>query len=253
MGKSVNVDIKTTIYPLEAIYAAAYQFIDRAYVRLEEKPKQVIRVCLDPKEDADPKAFKKIDGEFLNELVHQFVRTKVAESNKKIREYVVTRALLSAQSVQEIPAGFPVPGAPSPEGMLPGPDGIPNLGSDGQPVSGVQQGESPMVDQREDDPSPGANLDRVNRKAAPSDDALADEIQKLLSEIDSGGDAEDPLGITAPWEEQAAEKGKDAKAKGKTKRGKVKKVKAAKGGGKDALADEIKALLESEAGGGKSK
>ncbi len=102
----------------------------------------------------------------------------------------------------------------------------------------------------------------MNRKETPSDDALASEIQKLLSEIDSGGDSEDPLGITAPWEEQAVKKvngGAPAAEDPELAEGvKVAEAKAGTeaeakysadepGKDKDDLADEIKALLEAEA------
>jgi His-Xaa-Ser system protein HxsD len=254
-SKPEFVDVKTTIYPLEAIYSAAYQFINRAYLRLEQKAKDEVRVHLEPKVDKTDAGFKKIGGEFQNELIHQCVRSKVAESNKKIREYIVTRALLSAQASTEIPAGFPVPGAPGPGGMLenaPGPDGAPNLGPDGKPITndGAPPGTydtdnpnavGPMVDQRDDDPMPGANLDRVNKKATPSDDALAGEIQKLLAEIDKGGEGEDPLGIVAPWEEKSGVP--EAKVEAAPEKAAAKE----EDGSSDDLANEIKNLLATEA------
>lgn len=197
MGKSINVDIKTSVYPLEAIYAASYQFIDRAYIRLDEKGKGTIRVILEPKEDAKPAAIKRLAGDFRNELLHHGLRLKVSSANQKIREYVVTRALLSAQQEQPSPDG--AAGTASPEAAVDQPRAVDvgpdeEVGPDGKPRPKAQTVPG------------GIPLEPNQKQQTAEDDALAKEIQKLLAEIDKGSDQEDPLGITAPWEEKDAKK-----------------------------------------------
>ena len=98
----INNTIKTTIdarvYPLEAIYGAAYVFLDRAYLRLDGNPKKEILVILKGKKELTEKQLGKLRDEFLNELLNYGLRYKISESNKKIREYVVGKALFPTMS-----------------------------------------------------------------------------------------------------------------------------------------------------------
>src|SRR3989339_902529 len=75
MENKIKIKLDIGIYPLEAVYAACYMFIDRVYIYLED-----------------------INGEFLNELLHCVYRINIAKNNKKIREYIVEKALFSAIS-----------------------------------------------------------------------------------------------------------------------------------------------------------
>jgi His-Xaa-Ser system protein HxsD len=213
----IQCDVRTTVYPLESIYAACYAFIDRAYIRLDERPKQTIRVILDAKEPLGKDALRRLEGEFRNELLHHALRLKVSVSNQKIREYIVTRALLSAQAAPPPDAaGQPVDQAPlgdqtAPEVRQPGPDGEPVAAPMALPApetGGEADGKEHLVQSPRDEAQPA----QARPQAAPADDALTREIQKLLAEIDKGGEQEDPLGIIAPWEEKAPKSPKDAEA-----------------------------------------
>ena len=215
---AIHLDVRTTVYPLEAIYAACYSFIDRAYVRLDERPKKTIRVFLDSKGPAGKDEMRRLEGDFQNELLHHALRLKVSASNQKIREYVVTRALLSVQPGQEGAPLPPVEDQAPDEPVVrekakrggPGPDGVPvPERADGGAHPAAPEMAGPAASQAQAAPT-------------PEDDALAKEIQKLLAEIDKGGEGEDPLGIVAPWEEsqgKAAAKPPASKPK-KTKKGK---------------------------------
>ncbi|MBI5210528.1 MAG: His-Xaa-Ser system protein HxsD [Elusimicrobia bacterium] len=234
-NQAVRVDVPTGVYSLEAVYAACYGFIDRAYVRLDEGPKDAIRVELAPKNGAQGADLRRLEGEFFNELLHHALRLKVAVANQKIREYVVTRALLSAQAAAPLGPDGQVEGAgagiavnqPGPDGVpaepgseaavsvrQPGPDGVPPEPGSEAAVSVRQPGPDGVP------PEPGSGEDGSTPKPGPdgypvgyeqpgakaknaqeADEDLAREIQKLLAEVEKGADKEDPLGIVAPWEE----------------------------------------------------
>jgi His-Xaa-Ser system protein HxsD len=97
------IEVQSKLYGLEAVYKACYAFLDRVYVKLEGEPEGVIRVLFRPKDPAKVSC-EALAGEFENELLHQALRVKVADSNRKIREYIVTQALMSAQGVNASPA-----------------------------------------------------------------------------------------------------------------------------------------------------
>ncbi|MFA5139924.1 MAG: His-Xaa-Ser system protein HxsD [Elusimicrobiota bacterium] len=213
-----HFDIRTAIYPLEAIYAACYAFIDRAYVRLDERPKKTIRVFLDSKEPPTEGEMRRLEGDFRNELLHHALRLRVSAANQKIREYVVTRALLSVQPSQE---GEPLPAMedePVEEPAAPEPAREDRAPAKKKPAAEPAPEEAhPAAPEMA---GPGAS--QAQAAPTPEDDALAKEIQKLLAEIDKGGEGEDPLGIVAPWEESQGKQGKAARASKpkKTKKGK---------------------------------
>jgi His-Xaa-Ser system protein HxsD len=107
MAKKENkiiISINPKLYSLEAVYGAAYAFLDKAYIYLEEGPKAKIQVILKGKEKLTKKGLQALKGEFLNELLNSSLRDKISKSNRKIREYIVARALVSAsyeESFQE--------------------------------------------------------------------------------------------------------------------------------------------------------
>jgi His-Xaa-Ser system protein HxsD len=60
-----EISLNPKIYPLEALYSAAYVFLDRAYIRFEGDPDKEIKVLIKPKGDEE-----KIADEFMNELIN---------------------------------------------------------------------------------------------------------------------------------------------------------------------------------------
>ncbi|MBI3564070.1 MAG: hypothetical protein HY079_02605, partial [Elusimicrobia bacterium] len=109
-----------------------------------------------------------------NELVHQALRLRVSESNRKIREFVVTKALVSAQPAAATAAAAAEAAAACVECAA------------------------------EAAPAPGAP------EPARIDEALEKEIDRLLAEIEGGDGAGDPLGVAVPWEEKFGAKAKKA-------------------------------------------
>jgi len=99
--KIIEFKINTKIYPLTAIYQAAYLFLDKVYVFLDGDPEKEIAVIFKGKDASFAKAteaedLEKIAGEFHNELLNQLLREKIGDTNAKIREYIVSAALYNA-------------------------------------------------------------------------------------------------------------------------------------------------------------
>ncbi len=167
-----SFEIDERIYPLEAVQNAAYAFTDRAYVRVEPAGTGRLSVVLAFKDSCAPAVRDEVRGEFDNELVHQALRLRVSAANQKIREFIVTKALVSAQ-----------PAAAS--------------------VEAASDAACPECAQAPSAPE-GA--------PAQIDEALEKEIDRLLAEIESGDGAGDPLGVAVPWEEKFGTKAKETDA-----------------------------------------
>jgi His-Xaa-Ser system protein HxsD len=87
----VRVEFDEGLYPRDAIYGAAYVFIDRCYVHLDRVADKRIQVSLKAKKPgADSQAMA---GEFQNELLSQAWRQKIVEDNKQFVETITARAL----------------------------------------------------------------------------------------------------------------------------------------------------------------
>lgn len=97
----IILKINPKIYPLEVVEGAAYTFVDRAYVDIGGNPKKQILVTLTAKENSDRKEFERIAGDFKNELLNYALRRDIAQNNREIREYIISRALFSAVTSAE--------------------------------------------------------------------------------------------------------------------------------------------------------
>lgn len=163
----IAFDLDEKIYPLEAVQNAIYIFTDRAYVRVERPEPERLKVVMTVKAEAAPSVRVALKGEFDNELIHQVLRQRISDSNQKIREFIVTKALISAQPSSLTAAASPSPAA----GDAPCPDCVETDAAGAPPAP-------PQIDA-----------------------ALEKEIDRLLAEIESGDGAADPLGVSVPWEE----------------------------------------------------
>lgn len=101
------------IYPIEAILNCCYSFVDKAYVFLDSDPKtKNIKVALKRKPGSNNKKIGILRGEFMNELLYSLIRQTVSKNNKKIREYIVGRALYSTlptATTLDDPLGIAIP------------------------------------------------------------------------------------------------------------------------------------------------
>ncbi len=168
----VKVDVDTALCPAEAVEAAGFMFEGRAQVRISRRGSGCLAVNLSPTASSGSAA---LEGEFRNELLHQALRLKVSKSSRNIREYIVTKALLSAQQPSILPISPPPQEEPCPECQA-------------SALPGEQGGNDPELEA---------------------------EIEKLLSEIEKGAPGGDPLGVAVPWEEKFGKKGGSGRKKAK--------------------------------------
>ena len=112
--KELNLKIDSSIYPLDAIQAAAYTFSDRVYIRIVRSSGKEVALLL--KQKAGGADLTAVSDEFHNELLHETLRHRVSQANKKIREFIVTKALVSAQVPSALP---PAAESGAPEGECP--------------------------------------------------------------------------------------------------------------------------------------
>lgn len=97
--KKTTFFLNPKLYSLEAIYGAAYVFLDKAYIYLDGSPKSKIKITLKAKKGL--KESKNLKEEFLNELLNFSLRDQVSKNNKKIRERIVGTVLSIASSPLE--------------------------------------------------------------------------------------------------------------------------------------------------------
>jgi len=94
-SEAVVLELDESLYPLDAIYGAAYVFIDRCYVFLDRPKPGRISVRLGPKAGVDAEVAD-LAGEFENELLGQAWRRLLVEENRRVVETVTTQALAGA-------------------------------------------------------------------------------------------------------------------------------------------------------------
>ncbi|MBX3275856.1 MAG: hypothetical protein KF729_36700 [Sandaracinaceae bacterium] len=91
------VDLDASLYPVEALYGAAYVFIDRCYVLLDRPAPQKLRLVLTPKSlDGGEPAVRALVGELANELVSAAYRHQIAQENRARIEAVTMQAIAGA-------------------------------------------------------------------------------------------------------------------------------------------------------------
>lgn len=88
----VELDLDEDLYPKDAIYGAAYVFIDRCYVRLDRTSDRRIQVRLRPKKGAGVDGMA-LAGELQNELLGQAWRRMLADEHRGLIESITTRAI----------------------------------------------------------------------------------------------------------------------------------------------------------------
>ena len=88
---AVELEFDEGLYPKDAVYGAAYIFIDRCWVHLDRAGDNRIKVTLKGKSGAvDSQA---LAGEFQNEILGQAWRRLITEENRQLIESITTRAL----------------------------------------------------------------------------------------------------------------------------------------------------------------
>ncbi|HEY3493392.1 MAG TPA: hypothetical protein VGK73_01850 [Polyangiaceae bacterium] len=91
---SVSLGIDGSVYPLDALYATAFSFIDRFYVLIDRTAADRYQVILSPKNGGlDEAKARTAVGEFAAELLACSWRQQIARENRPLIEAVTMRAL----------------------------------------------------------------------------------------------------------------------------------------------------------------
>jgi His-Xaa-Ser system protein HxsD len=94
---SVTLVVDAEVYPLDALYAAAFVFIDRCYVFLDKPDGARYRVVLSARAEVeDATVLRALVGEFSNELLACAWRQKITEQNRLLIERVTMQAIGTA-------------------------------------------------------------------------------------------------------------------------------------------------------------
>lgn len=97
-NKTLKIILNSKIYSKSTILKSTYKFTDRAYIYIalnDTSDKNEFYIYINPKEDNN---ISTLSGDFMNELLDQELRATVLNETHKIRDVIVTRALLSGQS-----------------------------------------------------------------------------------------------------------------------------------------------------------
>lgn len=89
---AVELEFDEGLYPKDAVYGAAYVFIDRCFVHLDRAGDRRIKVTLRSKKGA-PLDSQACAGEFENELLVQAWRRQILDENRQLVEAITARAL----------------------------------------------------------------------------------------------------------------------------------------------------------------
>jgi His-Xaa-Ser system protein HxsD len=92
---TLTLSLDVGLYPRDVLYAAAYVFLDRAYVLLDRQESRFI-VHLRGKRPLDEPMLQAMAGEFENELLAQALRHQVVDANQRVIEAVVEVAIAGA-------------------------------------------------------------------------------------------------------------------------------------------------------------
>lgn len=91
------VTLDDDLYPLEAVYAAAYVFLDRCYVLLDRPEARKLRVSLASRDGAaDAATLRDWVGELANELIACAWRRRIAQENRAAIEATTMQAIAGA-------------------------------------------------------------------------------------------------------------------------------------------------------------
>lgn len=100
---AVHMHVDAALYPLQAVYGAAYVFLDRCYVFLDRPEPGRIRVTLTARGgQADAGALRALIGEFANELLSCAWRHQITQDNRVLLETVTMQAVAGAMGAPSL-------------------------------------------------------------------------------------------------------------------------------------------------------
>ena len=89
----VRISFDLGLYPLDAVYGAAYVFIDRCFVYLDAPEEGRVEVSLQGRTPLEKEALDELAGSFANELLSHAWRSQITEANRPILEAIVAQAM----------------------------------------------------------------------------------------------------------------------------------------------------------------
>ena len=92
INNNIIFDINKDLYDIKVIMKAAYKFIDKFYVSIDESEDK-IAITLEAKKSDGNIDMNKYKGEFNNELLRQNIRCIVSEETKDIRKLIIGKSL----------------------------------------------------------------------------------------------------------------------------------------------------------------
>jgi His-Xaa-Ser system protein HxsD len=93
IDESVQLVLDEAIYPLEALYGAAYIFIDRCYVVIDRPEPGKYRATLAAKKPIGEASLRALVGEFANELLSCAWRHQITKENRASIEAITMQAI----------------------------------------------------------------------------------------------------------------------------------------------------------------
>lgn len=102
-SSTMTLSLDQDLYPVDILYAAAYVFLDRAYVLLDKSDTRYL-VHLRGKQALDEAALRAMSGELANELLAQALRHRVVKANQRIIEGITAIAIAGAAGAPPRPA-----------------------------------------------------------------------------------------------------------------------------------------------------
>jgi His-Xaa-Ser system protein HxsD len=94
---AASILVDEEVYALDAVYGAAYVFIDRCYVMIDRPEAGRLRITLTPKQGgADEATLRQVAGELANELLACAWRHQLAVENRHVIETTTAQAIAGA-------------------------------------------------------------------------------------------------------------------------------------------------------------
>jgi len=95
----ITLKLRKGLYPLDAVFGAAYVMIDRAYVFLDKDEDGNVLIYIHAKPDEPGLDMEALAGEFANEALGQVLRGRIMKEHKNRLELIVSQAVAGAVGI----------------------------------------------------------------------------------------------------------------------------------------------------------
>lgn len=112
-----KIVVDKRIYSIEAALSAGYILADRLYIFLDIEENDKLAIYFSPREEAQIQENESYKDIILDQLLYEAEKISVSKRNKKVREFIVGRALFSSvenmeeeeESYEDDPLGISTP------------------------------------------------------------------------------------------------------------------------------------------------